>query len=141
MIYPQEWTEAWHSPVTAPSPLEYHQPNLTWGKRAISHELTHLVTHQMVLNPYNDIPRWLDEGIAVYNEGPLDYTFQSALNTAVKSNTLISLQTLSCPFSSDTVKSYLSYAESYSAVAYLIDTYGEDKMLELLETFQKGSYL
>ena len=33
----------------------------------------------------------------------------------------------------------LSYAESYTVVDYLITTYGQDKMFELLETFREGA--
>jgi len=139
MIFPQEWTGGvaftrYGTIAIGISPL-----NLTWGKRAIAHELTHLVTHQMVLNPYNDIPVWLEEGIAMYNEGPLQSQFSVPLNKAIADNKLLSLQTLSSPFSSFADVSYLSYAESYSAVEYLIKTYGKDKMLQLLETFRQGS--
>jgi len=54
------------------------------GKGAIAHELTHLITAQMTLNPYNDIPTWLDEGLAMYNQGPLDSTFVTNLNLAIQ---------------------------------------------------------
>ena len=30
--------------------------NLTWGKSATIHELTHLVIHQMTHNPYSGLP-------------------------------------------------------------------------------------
>jgi response regulator of citrate/malate metabolism len=49
------------------------------------------------------------------------------------------VQTLASPFSAYSDLSYLSYAESYSIVDYLIRTFGKDKMFQLLDTFRQGS--
>jgi hypothetical protein len=93
----------------------------------------------MTLNPYNSLPNWLDEGLAMYNEGTLDPTFTTYLNKAIAEGSLISVQSLSSPFSAYAEEAYLSYAESYSLVEYLIAGYGQGKMLELLNTFREGS--
>ena len=139
MIYPQEWTGGVAFTRYGCIAIGISTLNLTWGKSAIAHELTHLVTHQITLNPYNEIPVWLDEGLAMVNEGPMQLVFNAALNNAIKKNALISVQTLASPFSALTDISYLSYAESYSIVDYLIRTYGKDKMFQLLDTFRRGS--
>ena len=46
-----------------------------WVETVIPHELTHLVFDTAVHNPYHFPPRWLNEGLAVYeSEGyPVDY--------------------------------------------------------------------
>ncbi len=139
MIYPQEWTGGVAFTRYGCIAIGISTLNLSWGKRAIAHELTHLVTHQMTLNPYNEIPVWLDEGLAMVNEGPMQLQFSSALTKAINNNTLLSVQTLASPFSAYADLSYLSYAESYSVVDYLIRTYGKDKMFQLLDTFRQGS--
>ncbi|MDP2919064.1 MAG: peptidase MA family metallohydrolase [Dehalococcoidia bacterium] len=139
MIFPQEWTGGVAFTRYGAISIGISSLNLTWGKRAIAHELTHLVTNQMTLNPYNELPVWLEEGIAMVNEGPLQSAFNQVLAQAISNNKLISLQTLASPFSSFAEQSYLSYAESYSVVDYLIRTYGKDKMFALLETFRQGS--
>jgi hypothetical protein len=139
MIFPQEWTGGVTFTRYGCIAIGISTLNLSWGKRAITHEITHLVTSQMTLNPYNEIPAWLDEGLAMYNEGPMQPTFSSALTNAINTKSLLSVQTLASPFSALTDVSYLSYAESYSIVDYLIRTYGKDKMLHLLETFHQGS--
>jgi len=139
MIFPQEWTGGVTFTRYGCIAIGISTLNLAWGKRAITHEITHLVTHQMTLNPYNDIPTWLDEGLAMYNEGPMQLTFSSALTNAINNHSLLSVQTLASPFSALTDVSYLSYAESYSIVDYLIRTYGKDKMFQLLDTFRQGS--
>jgi hypothetical protein len=113
--------------------------NLSWGKRAIAHELAHLVTHQMTSNPYNDIPTWLDEGISLYAEGNLRFDLKSSLDKAISEDSLISVQSISSSFPSDTDEAMLSYAESYSIVEFLLQQYDREKMLHLLNVFKQGS--
>jgi hypothetical protein len=113
--------------------------NISWGKRTIAHELTHLVINQVTLNPYNDLPLWLDEGLAMYNEGELSSEFADSLERAIAEDSLISVQSLSSPFSADIGEALLSYAQSYSLVEFLITKYGQAEMLELLNTFRQGS--
>jgi hypothetical protein len=113
---------------------------LSWGQRAVPHELTHWAIHQITFNNYGaDLPTWLDEGLATYGEGKLNPDYQSALNSAIKDNRLISVQSLSSPFSAVSEEALISYGESNSIVTFLIRTYGKGKMIELLKVFQQGS--
>ena len=139
MIFPQEWTGGVAFTEFGIITLGIDTNNLDWGKRSIAHELTHLVVHQMTFNPYIQLPTWLNEGLSMYNEGQLEANFVSYLKLAVANNILISARSLSSPFSANSNQSYLSYAESYSLVEYLVTTYGQSKMLELLNTFSRGS--
>ncbi|MDD4875899.1 MAG: peptidase MA family metallohydrolase [Dehalococcoidales bacterium] len=139
MIYPQEWTGGVAYTRYGILAIGISPSNPNWGKRAIAHELTHLTIHQMTLNPYNNLPTWLDEGLAMYTEGPLSPEYIAYLNKAAIKNNLISTQSLSSPFSAYAEESYLSYAQSYSLVEFLISNYGQDKMLSLLNNFRQGS--
>ena len=139
MVYPQEWTGGVAYTRYGTIAIGIGPHNLAWGKRAVTHELTHLVIHQMTLNPYNDLPLWLNEGLAMYSEGVLGLEFRAYLNKAIAEGSLISVRSLSSPFSAYAEQSYLSYAQSYSLVEFLIDNHGRDKMLELLNTFGEGS--
>ncbi len=49
------------------------------------------------------------------------------------------MQSLCDPFSAIPEQAYLSYAESFTIVGYLIGQYGQPKMLELLDSFREGS--
>jgi Peptidase MA superfamily len=111
---------------------------LAWGERTIAHELTHLVSYQVTANPYNSLPPWLNEGLSMYAEGPLELVFVLALSVAEAENNFISVRSLCSPFSADYNQAVLSYAESYKIVSYLIDTYGRDKMYEMLQAYQQG---
>jgi hypothetical protein len=112
---------------------------LDWGKKALVHELTHLVVRQATFGPYGQLPLWLDEGLAMYNEGELDPVFRSYLEEAISKDELISVRSLCSPFSAYSEKASLSYAESYSIVEYLLDNYGQGKMLDLLALLKQGS--
>jgi len=139
MIYPQEWTGGVAFTRYGIMAIGISAGNFDWGKRAIAHELTHLVIHQVTLNPYSDLPTWLDEGLAMHSEGPLEPVFTGYLNGAIAENRFISVQSLSSPFSAYAGEAALSYAQSYSLVEFLITSYGQDKMFQLLSTFRAGA--
>jgi len=139
MIFPQEWTGGVAFTRYGCITIGISPDNLAWGMRALVHELTHLVVHQMTLNPYSGLPTWLDEGLAMLNEGPLAPQFAASLNRAIEEGGLISARSLSSPFSAYVEQSVLSYAQSYSLVEFLISNYGQGKMLGLLNTFSEGS--
>jgi len=139
MIFPQEWTGGVAYSRYGKLAIGIAPDELDWGTRTIAHELTHLVVHQVTLNPYGDIPTWLDEGLAMHNEGEPEAAFVSILERAVEDGGLISVRSLASPFSAETRQSLLSYAQSDSIVGYLIDEHGQDAMLELLNIFAEGS--
>ena len=139
MIHPQEWTGGVAFTRYGIIAIGIAPGNRYWGKRAIAHELAHLVIHQMTFNPYSDLPNWLDEGLAMYAEGTLEPEYTAYLNRAVAEESLLSVRSLSSPFSAYAEESHLSYAQSYSLVEFLISSYGQGKMLELLKTFKQGS--
>ncbi|MGB8708085.1 MAG: peptidase MA family metallohydrolase, partial [Dehalococcoidia bacterium] len=113
---------------------------LDWGKGALAHELGHMVTHQITFSPYGaNLPFWLDEGLAMYAEGKPDPYLVSVLEKAITQHNLISVRSLASPFSALTEQAYISYAESQSLVPFLIQNYGRDKMLQLLNLFKEGS--
>lgn len=139
MIFPQEWTGGVAYNSYGVVAIGINAGNMEWGKRTVVHELTHLITHQMTYNPYNSLPVWLNEGLSMYAEGEMEPLFENYLEQAVINDELISVRSLASPFSATTHISYLSYAQSMSIVEFLIDNYGREKMLEMLNTFRQGS--
>ena len=139
MIHPQEWTGGVAFTRYGIIAIGIAPSNLQWGRRTIAHELAHLVIHQMTFNPYGDLPTWLDEGLAMYAEGALEPEYRALLNGVIARGGLISVRSLSSPFSAYAREAALSYAQSYSLVEFLISNYGQGKMLELLYTFREGS--
>ena len=118
-------------------------PNdLDFGLIAVPHELTHIVIDQATDNPYGDIPRWLDEGLAVYMSGELDSPFRGYRRLVAlyaKQNRLMTLQTLSSSFPADPELANQAYAQSGLVVEFIIQNYGKEAMAQLLSIFAQGS--
>jgi hypothetical protein len=139
LIYPYEWTGGIAFPQYGTIAIGISPYDLDWGKSTVAHEVGHLVVHQAVSGPYGALPNWLDEGLAMDAEGELSSDFQSRLDAAIASDALFSVRSISSSFPADPEEAKLCYAESYSLVQFLIDRYGSDKILELLDAFKKGS--
>jgi hypothetical protein len=139
MIFAQEWTGGVAFTEFGIIAINIPPSELDWGKRALVHELTHLVVHEATFSPYGQLPLWLDEGLAMHNEGELDPDLLPYLEEAIVEDELISVRSLCSPFSAETEKACLSYAQSYSLVEYLLDNYGQDRMLDLLALLKRGS--
>lgn len=139
MIFPNEWTGGVAFTEYSTIAIGVSEQNLDWGKDAVAHELGHMVTHQITFSPYGEtLPTWLDEGLAMHAESTVNEHYTAALKAAAASGKLISLQSLSSPFSARSMEAYLSYAESQSVVDYLIETHGKEKMLQLLHLYKDG---
>ena len=94
--------------------------------RIAPHELTHLVFDTAVSNPYHFPPRWLNEGLAVYlSEGFALAT--TAVDAAAGRGALMPLTALVGQFPTTYERFSLAYAESISAVDYLVRTYGRTR--------------
>ena len=68
----------------------------------------------------------------MYSEGELDSGAQAQLDQAISSDTLLTVRSLNGGFSELPDKANLSYSQSYSIVNFLIKTYGQEKLTELL---------
>jgi len=104
-----------------------------------AHELSHIVVGLATRNPLGGLPRWLDEGLAMYAEGKLPTANRIALEQALRKNHLISVRSLSA-YTGDPEQVDLYYAEVYSVVDFLLKEYGRDRMHELLQLFREGTY-
>lgn len=98
-------------------------------EETLTHELTHLLTHQLMGEPYDYLPFWLSEGLATYTESatrgpitePLRLSYLSSKPTKVE---------LIGP----------AYAQSQSLVAFLIEKHGgKEKISQLLTTLAAGT--
>jgi hypothetical protein len=139
LVYPDEWTGGVAFPAYGTIVIGISPENMDWGKRAIAHELGHLVVHQDVFGPYGVLPTWIDEGLAMDAEGELRSDLQDLLEQAIDMDALFSVRSISGSFPANPYEAKLSYAESYSLVQFLIDSYGGEKIVELLNVFKDGS--
>ncbi len=103
-----------------------------WDKNTVIHELTHVLVGHFTFSCIGTVPTWLNEGLAMFSEGELDSYMQSQLDDAIKNDTLLTIRSLNGGFSELPDKANLSYSQSHSIVGFLISTYGQDKMTEIL---------
>ena len=90
--------------------------NVEWGKHAEAHELTHVLVGHLAFSCLGTIPTWLNEGMAMYGQGGPEPESLSRLNDAIKTDNLMTIQSLSGQFSESSDKADLSYAQSFSIV-------------------------
>ncbi|HXC61624.1 MAG TPA: tetratricopeptide repeat protein [Nitrospiria bacterium] len=111
--------------------------------RVLHHEYTHAIVYALT---DGHVPTWLNEGLALnFEKGDpassssvSSSAWDSPIQGAIRTNSLISLQALHGSFMNmDEATSRLSYAESYSAVKYLIDRYGMFAIQSLLKDLSR----
>ncbi|MFQ5854173.1 MAG: peptidase MA family metallohydrolase [Anaerolineae bacterium] len=105
----------------------------------IAHELTHMVVGAATDNPFAEIPAWLNEGLAMYNQDFVGRAHHNALDDAVRGGDLDTVRRLSAR-TGNVARVNLWYAEVWSLVDFLINEYGQEKMAELLDVFSRGAH-
>ncbi len=108
-------------------------------EKTIPHELTHVLLYQRLGDSYQNLPDWLEEGLATSQEGVPNPDYALSLERAFESNTLIPLETLCAAFPATPDDALLAYAESASLVTYIKDIYGSGAILALLDAYQEGT--
>jgi len=104
----------------------------------VPHELVHLVFDTASKNPYHFPPRWLNEGLAVYLSEGNDVEYRHSVDDAVSDNSIIPLDGIAGQFPRTFERFFLAYAESVSAVDYLIRTYERDALVQLIRSYAEG---
>lgn len=118
--------------------IEPSEIDSDWVEVLVRHELMHLVFETAVKNPYNRPPRWLNEGLAVYQSEGYKATDRVAVEAAARTGQLIPLDGLGGLFPTTRDQFFLAYAESVSAVDFFIRTHGEGKLIELIRSYADG---
>jgi hypothetical protein len=95
--------------------------------RDMPHELTHLMFHQLISDSL-DVPRWFDEGMAVYNQLYHESEMNLRFELALKKHNLLRLNAIAREFPADSDQAYLAYAESWNLLTYMYNTFGVAKM-------------
>jgi len=107
-------------------------------ERVVPHEISHQVLHQATENPFNSPPQWLDEGLATYwQESGRDRFYSYAMELAATGE-VPPLRTLNGTFPYERDGATASYAFSLTAVMYILDTWGDEGMSNLLAAFPEG---
>ena len=126
--------------ITANSPASQGESPANW-ESVLWHEFCHVITLQKT---NNRMPRWLSEGISVYEELEADSSWGQRLNPSYKKmlqgEDFVPLSRLSGAFLQPKSGVHLQFAyfESSLAVRYLIDAHGLPLLRKLLVDLGMG---
>ena len=102
----------------------------------VSHEFTHLLVGEAAGPAINQVPSWLNEGLAEYgNIDPTD-DYDAALRYGIFTRRIKPLWYLSS-FGGTPEDIIIAYGQGRSVVQYMIDSYGEDRMAALFPVLQR----
>ncbi len=113
--------------------------NIEWGRRTVAHELAHLVLGQFGRSCVGGArPTWLEEGLATVAEGEPESITLSDLQRGIDDNIFAPIRSLTGAFPAHGSGAQIAYSQSYSIVDFLLDTYGADKMQQLILNLAEG---
>jgi hypothetical protein len=133
-----EWVGGQAMPTLGTIVLAIPPNDTTEINRSIPHEVTHQVNYQATKNPYNYLPKWLDEGLAVYNQDQIDSFLTQAFQRGLDKQSLIPLRVLDGNFPADTQQSYMAYGESVNVIQYILKKYGNTGLAKIMNSFKDG---
>jgi len=123
--------------ITANSPKAQRPTNF---KALLWHEFCHTVTLNLT---HNKMPRWLSEGISVYEELQRDPTWGQQMNPEYRGmilgGKLTPISELSAPFLSPPTPNHLQFAyyESALVVEFIVEQYGLESLKAILADLAK----
>ena len=139
IIAPDEWTGGVAYRGFTIISIGISPNNLDWGKKAVAHEMGHLLTQQVMVSPYGEIrPYWLDEGLAMHAEGEQSEAYKKEMQKSIEDGRIATLLSLTSPFPASPEDAFFAYAQSQSVIEYLINTCGKEKINELLKLLDDG---
>jgi dipeptidyl aminopeptidase/acylaminoacyl peptidase len=111
-------------------------------KHVIQHELVHVFMHSKLnrilldhrLSEDRTPPLWFTEGLAEYWSTDWDAQAEMVLRDAVLTEYLVPMENIESIYGS-----FLMYKEGQSFLQFLSQTYGEDKILLIMENFWKSN--
>jgi len=104
----------------------------------VKHELSHMyLWHICILNRVT-VPKWFDEGLAMYIERKWNIEDYYQVAIGVIRTHPIPIRNLTNYFPQDEYDVKIAYAESFSLVSYMVDSYGEHFLLEILSQISRG---
>ncbi len=106
--------------------------------RQIPHEIMHYLLYILVKDGYQNVPMWLNEGLASITETYANPDYQRALTKAVADDGLLPLNSLCASFPQDASNAFLAYAQSDSFVHFLQDKFSNNGLLNLVQAYQNG---
>jgi hypothetical protein len=146
-IQPGGKVPSWSSAVAYPSLnlIIIQSPKAINGKgidlnKIFKHEFTHIALGK-AFSKREEIPLWLNEGLAMYESREWDFSRVSTITRAVLTDSLIPLSEITRLFPREANKAELAYSESFYLISFLISQYGKESFHRFLKEYSGGKGL
>ncbi len=125
------------SMIVLKSPLRFkYNPSFP---QVVNHELAHIFMGR--LSRGKGVPRWMDEGFAMYHSHQWRIGQEVIVARAVLTGSVLSLSEIESVNAFEESKAQLAYTESFLAVSYLYGEYGEGTIKEIVGHLANGTSL
>ena len=107
-------------------------------ERLVKHEITHVVFGLYVGENGRNVPRWFNEGLAMYEAGEWTYGQYWAMLTGSLGNSLIPFYILAEDFPESEHDARMAYAQSCSIVTFIAKEYGVEALRQCVNLIAEG---
>lgn len=105
-------------------------------KKTFIHELTHILLGSTFRSD-EDIPRWLNEGVAMYVSREWSFNRISTITQAVLTDSLLPLSEITRTFPRQRKDVELAYCQSFYLISFMIAKYGREKFHNFIQYYSK----
>jgi hypothetical protein len=106
-------------------------------EEVVLHELSHIGLAETLKD--SKPPRWFDEGLAMYlSKFKMDWDSNITLSQALVSRKIFELEEVDKVMNFKRAKAQLLYAESYSAVSFIAENFGEETLKKIIQEFSQN---
>ena len=109
-------------------------------KKVFRHEFSHIALGR-AFRGREEVPRWLDEGLAMYESREWDFSRVSTMTRAVLTDSLIPLSEITSFFPQEADRAALAYSESFYLISFLISRYGKERFHRFIREYSGGKGL
>lgn len=146
-IQPRGEVPSWSVAVAYPglnliiikSPRATKGGHIDLGK-VFKHEFTHIALGR-AFKGKGKVPRWLNEGLAMYISREWDLSRVSTMTRAVLTDSLIPLSEIIHSFPQEADRAELAYSESFYLISFLISRYGKGSFHRFIKVYSGGKGL
>lgn len=109
-------------------------------KKIFIHELTHILLGT-TFDGVEHIPRWLNEGLAMYESREWSFDRVSTITRAVLTDSLLPLSEITHTFPKKREEVELAYCQSFYLLSFMIDQYGRETFQRFVQYYSKERVL
>ncbi|KAA3619686.1 MAG: hypothetical protein DWQ05_02885 [Calditrichaeota bacterium] len=126
----------WGEAVAIPSQQKIIVKSPRWHRPSqqlriiLNHELVHVLAG--IATGQTRLPRWFNEGLAIYVSGDLRYIDGKELPHAVANDQVLKLKEIDSVLSFHQLRANLAYQQSFATIQYIVEAYSHTSLPKLL---------